>query len=38
MLRAGKHDGVIAFGGGSALDAGKVIAFMAGRNAPDVGL
>ena len=25
---AGAHDGVIAFGGGSALDAGKVIAFM----------
>jgi alcohol dehydrogenase class IV len=30
-LRAGGHDGVIAFGGGSALDAGKVIAFMAGQ-------
>src|SRR4029077_12608709 len=30
VLRAGKHDGVIAFGGGSALDTGKVIAFMAG--------
>ena len=30
-LRAGRHDGVIAFGGGSALDAGKVIAFMAGQ-------
>lgn len=28
-LRAGKHDGVIAFGGGSALDTGKAIAFMA---------
>jgi len=26
--RAGEHDGVIAFGGGSALDAAKVIAFM----------
>ena len=26
---AGAHDGVIAFGGGSGLDAGKVIAFMA---------
>ena len=25
-LKAGRHDGVIAFGGGSALDAGKVIA------------
>ncbi len=31
VLRAGKHDGVVAFGGGSALDAGKVIAFMAGQ-------
>jgi alcohol dehydrogenase class IV len=30
-LKAGGHDGVIAFGGGSALDAGKVIAFMAGQ-------
>jgi alcohol dehydrogenase class IV len=30
-LRCGQHDGVIAFGGGSALDAGKVIAFMAGQ-------
>ena len=29
--RAGSHDGVIAFGGGSALDAGKVIAFMSGQ-------
>ncbi|HEX9789570.1 MAG TPA: iron-containing alcohol dehydrogenase [Kiloniellales bacterium] len=29
--RAGKHDGVIAFGGGSALDAAKVIAFMSGQ-------
>jgi alcohol dehydrogenase class IV len=33
-VRAGKHDGVIAFGGGSALDAGKVIAFMAGQTRP----
>jgi alcohol dehydrogenase class IV len=33
-LKAGKHDGVIAFGGGSALDAGKVIAFMAGQTRP----
>ncbi|MCW5685988.1 MAG: iron-containing alcohol dehydrogenase [Pseudolabrys sp.] len=31
VLRAGEHDGVIAFGGGSALDAGKVIAFMSGQ-------
>jgi alcohol dehydrogenase class IV len=30
-FRAGGHDGVVAFGGGSALDAGKVIAFMAGQ-------
>jgi alcohol dehydrogenase class IV len=34
LLRAGKHDGVIAFGGGSALDTGKVIAFMAGQMRP----
>jgi alcohol dehydrogenase class IV len=33
-VRQGKHDGVIAFGGGSALDAGKVIAFMAGQTRP----
>jgi alcohol dehydrogenase class IV len=30
----GKHDGVIAFGGGSALDAGKVIAFMVAQTRP----
>ena len=34
MLRQGRHDGVIAFGGGSALDAGKVIAFMMGQTRP----
>jgi len=30
----GGHDGVIAFGGGSALDVGKVIAFMSGQTRP----
>eukprot|EP01037_Dinobryon_pediforme_P013174 gene13174-13279_t len=34
IMRADKHDGVIAFGGGSALDVGKVIAFMAGQTRP----
>lgn len=32
--RAGGHDGVVAFGGGSAMDAGKTIAFMAGQTRP----
>jgi alcohol dehydrogenase class IV len=32
--RGGDHDGVIAFGGGSALDVGKVIAFMSGQTRP----
>jgi len=34
VLRRGGHDGVIAFGGGSGLDVGKVIAFMAGQTRP----
>src|SRR5262245_15517223 len=34
VYRAGKHDGVVAFGGGSALDAGKAIALMAGQTRP----
>lgn len=34
VLRSGGHDGVIAFGGGSGLDTGKVIAFMAGQARP----
>jgi len=33
-FRGGDHDGVIAFGGGSALDVGKVIAFMSGQSRP----
>jgi len=33
-LRAGSHDGVVAMGGGSALDTGKVIAFQAGQTRP----
>ncbi len=32
--RAGGHDGVIAFGGGSGLDLGKAVAFMAGQSRP----
>ena len=31
-FRAGDHDGVIAFGGGSALDAGKAIALIAAQS------
>ena len=34
VFREGGHDGVIAFGGGSGLDAAKAIAFMAGQDRP----
>ncbi|MFK7881589.1 iron-containing alcohol dehydrogenase [Roseobacter sp.] len=33
-FRDGGHDGVVAFGGGSGLDLGKMIAFMAGQSRP----
>ncbi|WP_420858576.1 iron-containing alcohol dehydrogenase [Marivivens marinus] len=33
-FRDGGHDGVVAFGGGSGLDLGKMIAFMAGQTRP----
>ncbi len=33
-LAAGGHDGVVAMGGGSALDTGKAIAFQAGQRRP----
>ncbi|MET3601973.1 iron-containing alcohol dehydrogenase [Martelella mangrovi] len=32
--KAGGHDGVIAFGGGSGLDLGKLVAMMAGQSLP----
>ncbi len=32
--RAGRHDGIIAFGGGSALDAAKAVALMVGQDRP----
>ncbi|MGO3224153.1 MAG: iron-containing alcohol dehydrogenase [Halomonas sp.] len=32
--KAGGYDGVIAFGGGSGLDLGKMVAFMAGQTRP----
>ena len=31
VYRAGQHDGVVAFGGGSGLDLGKMLAFMRGQ-------
>ena len=34
VYTAGNHDGVIAFGGGSGLDLGKMIAFMSGQTRP----
>ncbi|MEE9334253.1 MAG: iron-containing alcohol dehydrogenase [Granulosicoccaceae bacterium] len=34
QYRDGAYDGVIAFGGGSALDLGKVVAFMVGQKRP----
>jgi alcohol dehydrogenase len=34
VYKAGNHDGVIAFGGGSALDLGKLIAFQAHQSRP----
>lgn len=34
VYKAGEHDGIIAFGGGSALDAGKTIALMADQERP----
>jgi alcohol dehydrogenase class IV len=33
-FKKGGHDGVIAFGGGSALDLGKLVAFQAGQTRP----
>ncbi|MEM6825345.1 MAG: iron-containing alcohol dehydrogenase [Pseudomonadota bacterium] len=33
-FRSGRHDGVVAFGGGSALDLAKMVAFMAGQSRP----
>jgi len=34
VYQQNKHDGVIAFGGGSAIDAAKAIALMVGQNRP----
>jgi alcohol dehydrogenase class IV len=32
LFKSGQHDGVVAVGGGSALDAGKAIAFLSGQD------
>ena len=34
VYKDGGHDGVVAFGGGSGLDLGKMIAFMSGQSRP----
>lgn len=34
VYRDGAHDGVVAFGGGSGLDLGKILAFMVGQTRP----
>ena len=34
VYRRGSHDGVVAFGGGSGLDLGKLVAFMSGQKLP----
>ncbi|MEM6375166.1 MAG: iron-containing alcohol dehydrogenase [Pseudomonadota bacterium] len=34
VLREGHFDGIVAFGGGSGLDLGKTLAFMAGQSRP----
>jgi alcohol dehydrogenase len=34
VYKDGGHDGVVAFGGGSGLDLGKAVAFMAGQTRP----
>ena len=33
-FKEGEHDGVVAFGGGSGLDLGKLVAFLAGQTRP----